>query len=187
MRVPQSARWGSWSPVPSAAGPASSLWPRLAQVAGDHQVVIRGLPARVPKVGQDGISGGGGHGGSHIVCILDALVYDLAGGDVGNPGTLTLPTQDDAPGAGDCPLGGRGSLAAVLQRGAVLPLRRAEVGGGHSRRVFPKSTVQQQSGQGQALRHGGAGAVQPAERARSWSRAAKAEPMHWLSRSPASR
>ena len=47
--------------------------------------------------------------------------------------------------------------------GAVLPLRRAEVGGGHRRRPGAEAPVQRHGRQGQGLPHGGAGPVQPQE------------------------
>ena len=33
---------------------------QLAQIAGNHQIVVRGLAAGVPEVGQNGVGGGGG-------------------------------------------------------------------------------------------------------------------------------
>ena len=80
---------------------------------------------------------------------------------MGDVGTGPLPGQDGGPGAGHRPLGGGGALASVLQGGAVLPLRRTEVGGDHHRRPLPEAAVQGHGGQGQTLPHGGAGPVEP--------------------------
>ena len=139
------------------------LLAQLAQVAGDDEVIkVRGA-AGVLKMGREGGIGGGGHGGAHVVGVLDALVDDLAGGDVGHMGAGAGLGQHHRPGAGDRPLGGGGALATVFQRSAVLPLGGAEVGGGHRPGKLGKASVDHHSSQGQALSHGGAGSVEAEE------------------------
>ena len=139
------------------------LTSQLPQVAGDDEIIEAGLPPGVLKVGADGVIGGGGHGRSHVVGVCDPLVHHPARGDMGEVGAGTLPGQEDGSGGGHSPLGGGSALAAILQRGAVLPLRGAEVGGDHHPGPLPKAPVQCHGGQGQTLPHGGAGAVQPEE------------------------
>ena len=134
-----------------------------AQVAGEDHVVAAGGAACVLKVGRDGGVSGGSHGRAHVVGVGDPLVHDLTHGDVGDIGPRALPGQDGRSGGCGRPLGGGGALAAILQGGAVLPLRRAEVGGGGHCRPLPKASVQSYGGQGQPLPHGGAGPVQAKE------------------------
>jgi len=140
-----------------------NLLAQAAQIAGDNQIIVRGPAACVPKMGLNGIIGGGGHSGSHIVSILDALVHNLACGHMGDIGARPLPGEDDAARPRHRPLGGGGALAAVLQGRAVLPFGGAEMGGGHGGGVGGETAVQQQGGQRQALRHSGTGAIQPEE------------------------
>jgi len=136
---------------------------QLTQIAGDDQIVVGGLAARVLKMGRERGIGGGRHSGAHIGRVLDALVHHFAGGDVGDIGPRSLVGQNDAARPSHCPLGGRSALAPIFQGGAVLPLGGAEVGGGHGCDLCAIPPVQQHGSQGQALRHGGAGPVQPEE------------------------
>ena len=57
---------------------------QLAQVAGDDQVIVVGLRVGVPEEGGEAIVGRRGHGRAHVVGIGNALVHDLAAGDVGD-------------------------------------------------------------------------------------------------------
>ena len=50
-----------------------NLLAQTAQIAGDDQIVVRGPAACVPKMGLNGVIGGGGHGGPHVVGALDSL------------------------------------------------------------------------------------------------------------------
>lgn len=79
-------------------------------------------------------------------------------------GPSPLPSQNTAAGGGGRPLGGRRALVAVEHRHPVLPLRRAEMGAGDGGSQPSKAAVNEQRRQGQALPHGGAGAVQPVKR-----------------------
>ena len=133
------------------------------QIAGDNLVVEARAPTGVPQVGSNGLSGGGGHGGTHVVGVLNTLVHDFTWGDVGDPGTGALPGQHNCPGAGHRPLGSGGALAAVLQGCAVLPLGGAEMRGHHHRCPLPEAAVQRHGGQSQPFPHGGAGPIQAEE------------------------
>lgn len=62
------------------------LLAQAAQIAGDNQIIVRGPAACVPKMGLNGVIGGGGHGGPHIVGVLDALVHNFACGHMGDIG-----------------------------------------------------------------------------------------------------
>ena len=74
------------------------------------------------------IVGAGRHGRAHVVGVLDAFVDHLADGDAGDGGAcFSLRGQHQRPGSGSGPLGGGGTLSAVFQGGAVLPLSGAEV------------------------------------------------------------
>ena len=114
-------------------------------------------------MGADGVPGGGGHGGPHVVGVGDPLVHHPAYCDVGDVRARAFTPKQDRSRPGDRPLGGGGALAAVFQRGAVLALGGAEVGAGGHRRLLAKAAVQHQGGQGEALAHGGAGPIQAEE------------------------
>ena len=79
---------------------------------------------------------------------------------MGDAGAVSPPLENDRPRPRHRPLGGGGALTAVLQGGAVLALRRAEVGGDHHPRPLPKAPVQGHGRQNQPLAEGGAGPVQ---------------------------
>ena len=136
---------------------------QLAQVPGDDQVEVPGAGAGVTEEGGEGVVGGGGHGGAHVVGIGDSLVHDAAAGDVGDIGSGALPVQEGAAGGGGGPLGGGGALVAVGHRHPVLPLGGAVVGGGDGGAAAGKPAVDQHGRQGQGLPHGGAGAVEAEE------------------------
>ena len=130
------------------------------QVAGDDQVKIGGPLAAVPEEGAQGLVSALGHGGTHVGAVGDTGVIDAArsgGSDAHRGGTAV---QHHGAGGGGGPLGGGRPLAAVFQRIAVLALRRAEVRGGQTQRPLGKPAGYQRGAQDQALRHGGAGAVQ---------------------------
>ena len=137
--------------------------PQLPQVPGEDQVEVPGTGAGVPEEGGQGIVGGGGHGGAHVVGVGDALVHDAPAGHVRHIGAGPLLRQDGAAGGGGGPLGGGGALTAVGHRHPVLPLGGAEVGAGHGGRPAGEAPVDEEGRQGQRLPHGGAGAVQPIE------------------------
>ena len=59
--------------------------------------------------------------------ILDPLVHHPAHGSMGEIGASSVGSENDRSRSRYRPLGGWGALAAVLQRGTVLPLSRAEV------------------------------------------------------------
>ena len=61
------------------------------------------------------------------------------------------------------PLGGGGPLVPVGHGHPVLPLRRAEVGGGHGGGHAGKAPVDEHGGEAQPLPHGGAGPVETQE------------------------
>ena len=132
-----------------------------AQIARHDEIVVIGGTACVLKVSFQCIVGGGSHGRPHVVGVLDALVLNFTDSDTVNLRAFTrLGSEYNGTGRGGGPLGGGGALAAVLQRGAVLPLRRAEVGRGHGGGIGAVPAGQQQGGQCQTFSHGGAGAVQ---------------------------
>ena len=132
-----------------------------AQVAGEDGVVVLRTAARLPEMGCERIQRRGGHGPAHVRGIGHARVHDAPGGHVGQADPCAAAAQDHRPRPGDGPLGGGGALAAVLQGEAVLPLRRAEMGAGQRAAAPRRTAVQQQRRQAQALRHGGAGPVEP--------------------------
>ncbi|MPM74321.1 hypothetical protein SDC9_121308 [bioreactor metagenome] len=132
-----------------------------AQVPCDNQVIIARLTAGVGKVGGQRVVSGRGHGGAHVGRVADALVHNFTHGGMGDVRPLTLPGYDNRPSCGGCPLRGGCALGAIFQRRAVLPLGRAEMGGGEGRRPFAKAAVQHHGGQRQGLGHGAARAVKP--------------------------
>ena len=101
---------------------------QLPKVAGDDEVKILRGGLHVVKMGFDGGIGGGSHGRAHVVCILDAKVGNGADGTADDSGAMAVTAHQCSPGTGDCPLGGGGSLPAVAQRKAVLPLRGGKMG-----------------------------------------------------------
>ena len=111
-------------------------------------------------MGGDGVIGGRGHGCPHVVGVGDALVHNLAYRHMGDIGAGALPCQNSSSGGGSGPLGGGSSLAAVLQRGAVLALGSAEVGGDYHSGPLPEAAIQGHRGQSQPLPHGGAGPIE---------------------------
>ena len=82
---------------------------------------------------------------------------------MGDAGAVSHTLENDRARPGYRPLGGGGALTAVLQGGAVLALRRAEVGGDHHPRPLSETTVQGHGCQNQPLAEGGAGPVQAEE------------------------
>ena len=82
---------------------------------------------------------------------------------MGDIRSLRLGPQNAAPRRRGRPLGSRRTLAAVGQRHPILPLRRAEVGGGLGRGDAGEAAGHRHGCQRQALTHGGAGAVHPVE------------------------
>ena len=139
-----------------------------AEIARQDEVVVGRLRAGVVQVIRQGVRRGGRHGRPHVVCVLDAEIHDAAERDRLNPharGFVLVPrAQDDCSGGRRRPLGGRGSLSAVLQRQAVLALRRAEVGGRHGGGARRGARFHEKRGHGERLSHGGAGAELPEKR-----------------------
>ena len=105
----------------------------------------------------------GSHGGAHIVGVGDALIHDLAAGDVGDIGPGAVLRQNGAPGGGGGPLGRGGALVAVGHRHPVLPLSGAEVGAGDGGGPAGVAAVDEHGRQRQGFAHGGAGTVQAVE------------------------
>ena len=149
-----------WQPTP-AAQLQQQLLAVLAQVSGDDEVIVLRLLAQVLHMLPDGGKSRRGHGGAHIVGILDAQVCDGAYGAGGDFRSLPLGAEQSRPGSGDGPLGCGGPLAAVAQREPVLPLTGGKMGGGHGRHPVKGSGADEQGPKKQTLRHGGAGSVEP--------------------------
>ena len=136
---------------------------QFPQVAGDDQIVVFGCCLRVPEKGRQGVVGGGGHGGAHVVHVTDAPVHDLAAGDVGDIRSGAVVRQDGTPCGSGGPLSRGRPLVAIGHRHPVLPLGGAEVGTGDGGSPAGEAAVDEHGRQGQRLAHGGAGAVQAVE------------------------
>lgn len=106
---------------------ARDVPPDEAQVAGDDGVVVGGRAARVPEMRRERVAGRGGHGGAHVVRVGYPGVHDAPGGHEGDVGPRPRVAEDERPRARHRPLAGGRAHAAVFQREAELPLRRAEV------------------------------------------------------------
>ena len=137
------------------------LMPQLAQIAAEDQIIVIGGATRVLKMGFDRVIGGRRHSRPHVVGILDTLVLHLS-----DRNTLDfrpdhpIGGEHHGPCCGGSPLSGGRALIAVLQRHAVLPFCRAEVGGGDGGGIGAVPARQQQRRQRKTFAHGGAGAVQ---------------------------
>ena len=131
-----------------------------AEVAGEDQVVVRGGGAGVGQIVVQCLRGGGGHRCAHVVGVLDAKVCDAPKG-YGVDFHLPAPVRpdDDRTSRGRGPLGGRGALPAVFQRETELPLRGAEMRGGHGHGPPRDPGFHKQGRQAQGLGHCGAGPI----------------------------
>ena len=132
-----------------------------AEIAGKDRVVVVKIPPRVVKMGKQRIVGRRGHGRAHVVGVGHTRVHHAAERHMGDVERPAVAREQHRPRARDRPLGGRRALSSVFQRKAVLTLRRTEVGAGEGEGRAQAASVQQKGGQGEALRHGGAGAVEP--------------------------
>ena len=109
----------------------------------------------------DGLVGRQGHSGTHVGLAGHSWVGDPAGSGVGNAHPHASLLQHHCPGSGSRPLGCLGTLAAVFQWIAVLPLGGTEVGRSDGTGRLLKSAFHQAGGHQQPFCHGGAGPVQP--------------------------
>ena len=129
--------------------------------SAEYRVVIFRGAARVGKVRAKRVIGRRGHGRAHVVCVVYPRVNYPAGRDVRYIRPAPLRADDGRARARHRPLRCGRALAAVFQRIAVLPLRRAEVRARNGAGSFGIAAVNQHRRQRQRLRHGGARAVDP--------------------------
>ena len=135
----------------------------IAQVAGEDQVIVPGYGAGVPEHCLQGVEGRRCHGRAHVGHVRHTQIHDASPGHMGDIRSLRLGPQNAAPRRRGRPLGSRRTLAAVGQRHPILPLRRAEVGGGLRRRHTDRAGGHGHSGQRQCLPHSRAGPIYPVE------------------------
>lgn len=137
----------------------------IAEIAADDQVVILRLRAAFPEIPEETVHRGGRHGGAHVVQILNAAVHTPAGHHVGDPymggfvSRFAAFGEQKRPCARHRPLRGGGTLRAVLQRKAELPLGGRVVRGHHDADPPVDPALQKHGSEAQSLRRGGAGAV----------------------------
>ena len=139
---------------------AQNLAAHRAKVAGDNQVIVLWRAMGVLQVLADGLIGRRRHGAAHVIGVGDALVDHLPDGCRAHVYRPPALSQQHAARTGHGPLGCGRALAAIFQRQAILPLGRCKVGRGHGGRPLGIAAVDHHGCHQQALRHGGAGAVQ---------------------------
>ena len=134
--------------------------PDGAEITGHDHVVIVRISAGVGKMRLERFVCCRSHGAAHVVGIRYAGINDPAGCEICDirPGSAAL--QYHGTRACDRPLRGRCPLAAVFERKAVLPLGRAKVRACRGAHTFGKAAVERHRGEGHALAHGRACAVQ---------------------------
>ena len=136
---------------------------QLPQIPGEDQVIVLGGGVGLPKHRREGVIGRRRHSRPHVVGVLDAQVHNASAGDMGDIGAVSPTGEDAASGGGGRPLGSGGTLVAVEHGHTVLTLGGTEMGAGHGGHDGGKAAVDEQCRQGQALAHGGAGAVESVE------------------------
>ena len=142
---------------------AKQLGADRAEVAGVDAVVIRGAGRSVGEEVEQRLRGGGGHRRAHVGHVGYAEILDAAHGRAAHAHALPVAEHRAARGRRG-PLRCGGALAAVFERRAELPLRCAEVRGGHGAGVVCRAALHGDCGHQERLRHGGARAVLPEKR-----------------------
>ncbi len=131
-----------------------------AQVPGEDEIIVINGSTRVLQMLHNGIAGCRGHGRPHIVGILDAFINNLARGNTGNSGPLSILAQNDGSRTGDGPLGRGRPLAAIFQRESELAFSRAEMAGCSAGHIIGRSAVNKYGTNEHGFAHGGAGPKQ---------------------------
>lgn len=131
-----------------------------AEVAGVDAVVIRRPGRGVGEEVEQRLRCGGRHRGAHVRHVGHAEILDAPDRRVVDADAFPV-AEHGAAGGRRGPLRRRGALAAVLERRAELPLRRAEVRGGHGAGVVCRAALHRDRSHQQRLRHRGARAVLP--------------------------
>ena len=133
------------------------------EVACVNAGVVLRLCRRIVKKIQQSLRRSGGHRRAHVRHVGHTEIDNAPHGRVPH---LNVAAHTEHRAARSCrrPLRSRRALAAVFQRHAELPLRRAEVGGGHRAGVVRRAAFHHDGGHDERLRHRGARPVLPKER-----------------------
>ena len=142
------------------------ITPHLTQIAGDDEVVVRGLSMGIRQQGQQSVGCRRRHGRAHVVGIVYPKV-DHAPHAYARDTCLRrdgrLEGQQYCARAGHSPLCRRRTLGAELQRIAVLPFCGAEMAAGRADHSGGVLAIEEHAAQAQAFGHGGTGPIQSDE------------------------
>ena len=115
----------------------------------------------VVKIGGDGRGSRRSHRRAHVGGVGDAQIDDGADAHLPDKGRRHRPADQRRARSGGRPLGGRGTLPAVFEREAELPLGGTEMGGGHRRGPLSQPALNEEGGHAEAFGHRRTGAVEP--------------------------